>query len=82
MRAPFWVRAGDASSQWLNTLFLRGEPNESISGRAYREGWRRTEKVINVLLSWKEPDHCRRAHEADVVRAHEWARLYPLPRKG
>lgn len=77
METPRWVRIGDAASQFLNSLVLDGEANESISGRAHREGWRLTERVINFLLAWLEPDHCRRAHQADVQRAHEWATKYP-----
>lgn len=78
MKTSRWVRIGDAISQGANVLLFDGEANESISGRAHREGWRKTERVINFLLAWKEPDHCRRAHEADVRRAHEWVKRYPL----
>lgn len=71
------IRIGDSLSQFLNTLFLDGDANESISGRSHREGWTRAVAFINRLLSWLEDDHCRRAHEADVARAHEWARRFP-----
>lgn len=32
----YLVRVGDAFSQLLNTLFLNGDPDESISGRCFR----------------------------------------------
>lgn len=80
MTAPpksIWpVRIGDALSQLANVLLLGGQANESISGRAYRSGWVLTTRAIDALIFW-EPEHCRRAHEADVLRAHDWARRYP-----
>lgn len=60
------IRIGDATSQWFNTLF-GGHPNESISGRAYREK-RPWEKWINMLL-WFDKDHCRVSYENDVKYA-------------
>lgn len=70
LRPAYLIRLLDATSQWLNVALLWGDANESISGRAFREGWRKTEAVINTLAFW-EPDHCRRAHETDVLRAHK-----------
>ena len=32
-------RVGDALSQLGNVVLLNGDPNESISGRSYRQGW-------------------------------------------
>ena len=32
-------------------MLLAGDPSESISGRAYRCGWRRTEAIIDWLFS-------------------------------
>lgn len=62
----------DAISQLLNCLLLPNahdtDANETISGRAYRAGWTRTERVINALWFWAE-DHCRGAHRKDVSRA-------------
>lgn len=66
----------DALSQLLNAVFLFGEANESISGRAYRSGWIMTERFINMLCFW-EKDHCLKAHQADVARAHVVANKYP-----
>ena len=62
----YFIHLGDATSQWFNTLF-GGHPNESISGRAYREKkW--YERYINLLL-WFDKDHCRVAYENDVSYA-------------
>jgi len=72
-QTPRWVKIGDALSQLLNVTFLSRHKettaNESISGRCYRCGWKRTEKVINFLFSWLEKDHCRLAYENDIERA-------------
>lgn len=62
------TRSFDATSQWLNTVLLNGNPNESISGRAYREGWKKTEWVINTLLFW-DINHCYWAYINDIARA-------------
>lgn len=62
------IRALDACSQLLNVVVLGGDANESLSGRAYRQGWTEIEAAINALVFW-EQDHCRRAFEADLERA-------------
>jgi hypothetical protein len=67
------IRAGDALSQLANVVLLNGEANESISGRSYREGWRRTERFINFLFSPFEKNHCQNAFDNDVRRAEELA---------
>ena len=77
VRPSLPVRALDACSQLANVLLLNGDANESISGRAYRCGWFRTERAINALLFW-EPDHCRLAHQADVLRAQILVKSYVL----
>lgn len=58
-----------ATSQWFNTL-IGGDPNESISGRAYREQWW-IEKLINGLFFWQSR-HCRGAYNSD----REWAIMF------
>lgn len=66
---------GDALSQLANVALLpmsrSTSANESISGRAHRCGWRRTEAFIDWLFSPFEKDHCRRAYEADLHRARK-----------
>jgi hypothetical protein len=63
-------KVADAISQLLNVLLLplhrETTANESISGRSYRCGWKRAERVINLLF-WFDPDHCRQAHFRDVM---------------
>lgn len=67
------IKIGDALSQLLNVALLPNHKdttaNESISGRAHRCGWKRTEKFINLIFSAWEKDHCRLAYEADNERA-------------
>lgn len=69
------VKIGDALSQFINVALLprhtETTANESISGRAHRQRWRRTERVIDLMFSPWERDHCRRSHEADLRRAAE-----------
>lgn len=57
----YLVRVGNALSQLLNTVFLNGHPNESISGRSYREGWHTAQKVIDTIF-WFDPEHCMNSH--------------------
>lgn len=54
-----------ALDQLLNTL-LRGDPDETISSRAYRQRWR----IVPLLdaVFWFDPDHCRTSFEAEFVR--------------
>ena len=71
----YFVRVGDALSQLVNVVILFSDnPNESISGRA----WRRREQshfwgIMRVTIDWLaspvEADHCEKSHTADVGRA-------------
>ena len=70
LRPPYLHRALDATSQWLNAVILNGNPNDSISGRAHKEGWTTTERVIDALIFWEE-SHCYWAHMNDLARARE-----------
>ena len=63
-------RIWSAFSQFLNVLFLFGHPNESISGRSYREGWA-AKKLINVFFFW-QADHCKVAYDNDLRWATEY----------
>lgn len=62
-------RLWGALSQFLNVLLLNGHPNESISGRAWREPWPRAVRVLNALFFWQK-NHCEDAYVGDV----EWAK--------
>lgn len=67
----YLVRVGSALSQLGNTVVLNGHPNESISGRCYREGWRTAESAINrVFALFGQEDHCLMAH----INERLWAR--------
>lgn len=73
----YLMRVFGGVSQLANAVILFGDQNESISGRAHRAGWIMTERAIDALVFW-ERNHCQRSHRQDVVRAHEWAKRYPL----
>jgi hypothetical protein len=51
-------------SQAINALLLNGNPDETVSARAYRCNWYTTERVINTLF-WFDPEHCATSHERD-----------------
>lgn len=57
----------DGISQLLNAWLFHGDVNYSISGDAYRYNRKRTMAVANFLF--RDPDHCRKAFEADFRRA-------------
>jgi hypothetical protein len=69
LRPKYHIRVLDAVSQLLNVLFLNGDANESISGRAHRSEWKAA-NLINKLIFW-EPDHCYWAYMTDLSRARE-----------
>ena len=70
----YLIRAGDATSQWVNVVFLGSKnPNESISGRAWRMQnrstfWKYARPFIDTVIFW-EDDHCELSYIADVRRA-------------
>jgi hypothetical protein len=52
-------------------VLFGGSPNETLSGRSYRQGvvaghpqWRRSAEMINRLFL--DPKHCKSSHELDV----------------
>lgn len=67
---------GDALSQMANAIFLGGEANESISGRSFREPWPRAKKIIDILFSPFQKDHCKEAFLKDLHRARELVKRY------
>ena len=82
MKAAFvsyLIRVGDATSQWVNVAFLFGEnPNESISGRAWRmhdesKVWGIAYWTINKVF-FLEDNHCEAAFLSDYQRAAELVR--------
>jgi len=63
--AIYLIGCGDALSQLVNKVAFNGHPNESLSGRSYREGLI-TEKWIDALFFWQDR-HCKKAYENDVL---------------
>lgn len=62
----YFKRLGAVLSHLINVLLFNGNPNESVSARAWREerhGW------VNAIEKVLKTGHCRRAHESDV----DWA---------
>lgn len=63
-------------SQFLNVIVFNGNPDETISGRAYREGflmgdkkWLKRQILIDKLFFDK--DHCKKSHLKDVTFANK-----------
>lgn len=70
----YGVRVGDAVSQLINVVvFLSDNPNESLSGRSYRQKrhwfWGKMHAFIDLLFYPFHIEHCKKAHEADIARA-------------
>ena len=63
----YLIKIGDALSQLANVVLLNGNPNESLSGRAWRtqSKWY---KVIDALFFF-DKDHCQKSHENDIAYA-------------
>lgn len=55
---------GTALSQLLNAS-IGGNPNMTLSARAYCEDWKVTERVINTIF-FMEEDHCHKSWLRDV----------------
>lgn len=72
-------RIADATSRLLNVLLFDGMPDESISGRAWREPpsrkWDMLGRIANAI--YRDPDHCRKAHEQSLERAKRRVRMSP-----
>ena len=66
-------KIGDALSQLVNVALLprhrETTANESVSGRAYREGWRAARWIDAVFFWQRKPRHCERAYLSDLDRA-------------
>lgn len=68
-------RLAALASQTANVILFNGSADETISGRAWREGelggdpvWHRRRLLIDRLF-WtllRQPDHCRGSHRRDV----------------
>ena len=80
MRAGLTYRLGATSvliSQTANVWIFGGNPDETISARAWREGqlmgcpvWKARRKRIDKFFArFGDFDHCRKSHEKDLVFA-------------
>jgi hypothetical protein len=73
--ANYLVRLGDAVSQLANVIIGGTNPNESISGRAWRlrtrKGWKQARAVIDFIFSPFEKNHCHMSYVADLHRARK-----------
>lgn len=70
----YCIRVGDGVSQLINVVFfLSQNPNESLSGRSYREKhkpfWGKMMLVLDAVFWVFEREHCKTSHEADLDRA-------------
>jgi hypothetical protein len=65
MLRQYLIRVGSAASQLANVIFLGGHPNESVSGRSYRCGWR-IERAIDLVFG---RGHCKASYVQDATDA-------------
>lgn len=78
MQRAYIKRVGTSLSQLINTILLNGDPDESVSSRAYRKGilggdgkWLVAVKIIDTLF-FLESSHCRASHELSVKTAQHY----------
>jgi hypothetical protein len=64
------VNVAAALSQLLNATVFFGDPNETLSGRCYRERIKWAERAINLLFFFQK-DHCLKSHLSDHQFAHK-----------
>lgn len=69
----YFLRVGDALSQLGNVIIGGGNPNESISGRAWRQrrrfGWKQARIIIDFIFLPFHKGHCQAVARNDVQRA-------------
>lgn len=76
------LRLAALGSQMVNVIVFDGSPDETVSGRAYRQGvlqddpkWARRRRWINRAFWW-QTDHCLLSHQQDVKMARAITALY------
>lgn len=57
------------ASRFVNAAILGGSTHQTISARAYVEGWA-ARRIINRVFFW-QGDHCRRAWELEIEHARK-----------
>jgi len=67
----YLAKIGSAWSQLMNVIIFNGDPNESTSGRVYRENVTWAVKFINAIFFWQS-NHCRGAYEKDMTWASDY----------
>ena len=70
----YFRHIGDALSQLINVVFfISKNPNESVSGRAWRQRshwfWGAMRVVLDYAAFVFEKNHCKKSHLNDVSRA-------------
>ena len=68
-RRKWYLRWLDGFSQLLNVTFFNGDPDESISGRCWRQDRKWAVRIIDALFSF-QTKHCRLAYQEDLKRAN------------
>ena len=64
----YWNNALRVSSRWVNAVILCGYPTETLSGRAWRDGWWVTVWALDNFWRWfGEKDHCYNSWIIDVT---------------
>lgn len=71
-RQSWFRRVLDAISQVLNVIIFNGDANSSISGDSYRYNIRWRMKIIDLIFSPFEKNHCKLAYEKDVALAYSF----------
>lgn len=70
----YFLRVATLFSQTLNTVFLFGNPDETVSARCYRlrnrKGWGMAYRTFNKIFFWQK-DHCHESFLDDVKNAEE-----------
>ena len=76
------LRLAALGSQLINVVLFDGSPDETVSGRSYRQGviqgdakWCRRRQWIEKVFFWDD-DHCKKSHEQDRRMAESLMRLY------
>jgi hypothetical protein len=76
-RIPRWHRIAAWLSAGANLLLFDGSPDETVSGRSWRQGvmqqppsprWARRRELIDRLFFF-DPGHCQSSHEYDRIFA-------------
>lgn len=67
-------------TQMINVWVFHGKADETTSSRCYRQrndpytGWFWSRLVKLVNWAFRDPDHCKRAYEAELAKKASWER--------